>query len=121
MSPPAIETHVFDAPSHLKIVAKRYTMASSTNDGRGLTLLFTHCIGARTCFSSFSTFLMKERVVDKEQWEPVIQHLFKSQSSKDNGYRIREAWSFDWQNHGDAAILNREVLKFRPEGVCECY
>ncbi|KIM35057.1 hypothetical protein M413DRAFT_449910 [Hebeloma cylindrosporum] len=97
------ETYVFDAPSHLKIVAKRYTTPLSTHDVGGLTLLFTHGIGSH-----------------KEQWEPVIQHLFESQCTKDKSYRIREAWSFDWQNHGDAAVLNREALKLRPEGVSAC-
>jgi hypothetical protein len=67
----------------------------------------------------FRAFFDDKREIDKEQWEPVIQHLFKSQSSKCKSYRIREAWSFDWQNHGDAAILNRAALKLRPEGVCE--
>ncbi|KIM38284.1 hypothetical protein M413DRAFT_448020 [Hebeloma cylindrosporum] len=100
MTLPAIETYVFDAPSHLKIVAKRYTTTLSTHDVGGLTLVFTHCIGSH-----------------KEQWEPVIQHLFRSQYTKDKRYRIREAWSFDWQNHGDAAVLNREALKLRPKGV----
>ena len=45
-----IETYVFDAPSHLNIVAKRYTTATSTHNVRGLTLVFAHCIGSRTCF-----------------------------------------------------------------------
>ncbi|KAJ7442107.1 hypothetical protein B0H11DRAFT_1915892 [Mycena galericulata] len=24
--------------------------------------------------------------------------------------RVREGWAFDWQNHGDAAMLNRELV-----------
>lgn len=56
---------------------------------------------------------------DKEQWEPVIENLFILQQKKmDRAHRIREAWSFDWQNHGDAAVLNRQLLNMRPEGVC---
>lgn len=55
---------------------------------------------------------------DKEQWEPVIEKLFTLQKKMDKTHRIREAWSFDWQNHGDAAVLNRELLKVRVEGVC---
>lgn len=42
-----------------------------------------------------------------------------TQSVRDVSYQIREAWSFDWQNHGDAALVNEEALKSRPEGVCE--
>lgn len=60
-------------------------------------------------------------VTDKEQWEPVIEYLFEAQAAKEAAHRIREAWAFDWQNHGDAAVLNREALKDRPEGVCEYF
>lgn len=32
---------------------------------------------------------------------------------------MREAWAFDWQNHGDAALLNRDLLvSNRAYGVC---
>ncbi len=47
---------------------------------------------------------------DKEQWEPTIQAIFErtsKQSAKKT--RIREVWSFDWQNHGDAAVLNKSA------------
>ncbi|KAF8167148.1 Alpha/beta hydrolase fold-1 [Crassisporium funariophilum] len=74
-------------------------MASSKNI-HGLTLLFTHCIGSH-----------------KEQWEPVIERVFMLQERKDETHRIREAWSFDWQSHGDAATLNREILTSRENGV----
>jgi hypothetical protein len=40
--------------------------------------------------------------------------MFEVQQTKDENHRIREAWSFDWQNHGDAAVLNREALANRP-------
>jgi hypothetical protein len=60
-------------------------------------------------------------VTDKEQWEPVIEYLFEAQAAQDAPHRIREAWAFDWQNHGDAAVLNRAALKDRPEGVCEYF
>jgi hypothetical protein len=67
-------------------------------------------------------YLSGQRIIhlteDKEQWEPTIQRLFHAQQCKDEVYRIREVWSFDRQNHGDAAILNREALKDRPKGVC---
>lgn len=34
-------------------------------------------------------------------------------------HQIREAWSFDWPTHGDAAILNREQLDQRTDSVCK--
>ncbi|KAF8346161.1 Alpha/beta hydrolase fold-1 [Amanita rubescens] len=101
---------VFDCPtstsvssklSKLKTVAKRYTFGNSADNSEGLTLLFAHCIGSH-----------------KEQWEPTINQIFHRQQHKDAAHRVREAWSFDWQNHGDAAVLNREALKSRPDGVC---
>ena len=59
--------------------------------------------------------------VDKEQWEPTINQIFDRQQHKDAAHRVREAWSFDWLNHGDAAVLNREALKSRPDGVCTIF
>ncbi|KAF8636764.1 hypothetical protein AX16_010967 [Volvariella volvacea WC 439] len=94
-----IEPVVFDAAAPLKVAAKRYTHPASTNPD-GLTLLFAHCIGAH-----------------KEQWEPTISTIFSLQQSKHPTRRIREAWAFDWQNHGESAVLNYEALQDRPEGV----
>ncbi|KZP33541.1 alpha/beta-hydrolase [Athelia psychrophila] len=101
-----VEPLVFDVPPSkdgrpsLKLCAKRYTTAQSANATEGLTLLFTHCISSH-----------------KEVWEPVIERLFQLQQHKHSSRRIREAYSFDWQTHGAAGILNEEVLKLRPEGV----
>lgn len=47
----------------------------------------------------------------------MIERLFQLQQHKHSSRRIREAYSFDWQTHGAAGILNEEVLKLRPEGV----
>lgn len=95
------EYFIFDDPGAdgLKITAKRYTSRSRVNK-KGLTLLFAHCIGSH-----------------KEQWEPVIQRLFQVQETEAEVHRIREAWSFDWQSHGDAAVLNHNLLKDRTKCV----
>ncbi|PPQ76780.1 hypothetical protein CVT26_001952 [Gymnopilus dilepis] len=101
-----IEFFVLEGPPRddlspaLKMAAKRYTRGPSERNRRGLTLLFAHCIGAH-----------------KEQWEPIIDRLFDLQKNKDSCRRLREAWCFDYQNHGDSAVLNKEHLKDRPEGV----
>ncbi|KAF8909980.1 hypothetical protein CPB85DRAFT_1221751 [Mucidula mucida] len=99
---------VFDSPKgisskgSLKMTAKRYTYgASQDNNVCGITLLLAHCIGSH-----------------KEQWEPTLERIFTIQQSKNQFHRIREAWAFDWQNHGDAAVLNQSALSDRPEGVC---
>lgn len=47
--------------------------------------------------------------------EPTISHLFKL----DKQNTIREAWTVDCQNHGEAAILNEKVLVERPGVLCE--
>ncbi|KAJ7605167.1 Alpha/Beta hydrolase protein [Roridomyces roridus] len=93
---------VFDCtPNHhdrygrtLKMTANRYETLDSSSSYEGVTLLFAHCIGSH-----------------KEQWEPAIQHAFRLQKSKPRHQRIREAWTFDWQSHGDAATLNRDALR----------
>ncbi|KAJ7214392.1 Alpha/beta hydrolase fold-1 [Mycena pura] len=83
----------------LKMSAKRYYTRESMNHFKGLTLLFAHCVGGH-----------------KEQWEPTIERIFELRHSQ-----VFEAWTFDWQTHGDSAILNQEVLKTSPSrvyGVC---
>ncbi|PCH33126.1 hypothetical protein WOLCODRAFT_63391 [Wolfiporia cocos MD-104 SS10] len=79
----------------LKLVAKRYVPA--TPSANGLTLLFAHCTGAH-----------------KEFWEPVIEALFENADP----LQIREAWSVDWQSHGEAAVLNESLLKQIDGGLC---
>ncbi|KAJ8702118.1 hypothetical protein PTI98_000861 [Pleurotus ostreatus] len=90
-----------NASLSLRITAKRYRDTKtqkrqrnvpSPGESEGLTLLFLHCVGAH-----------------KEQWEPTIQAIFERASN------IREAWAFDWQNHGDAAVLNKNALSERKD------
>ncbi|KAF4573292.1 hypothetical protein EYR40_003627 [Pleurotus pulmonarius] len=83
----------------LRITAKRYRHTGTQSnvpspvESERLTLLFLHCVGAH-----------------KEQWEPTIQAIFERTSKQSpNKTRVREAWSFDWQNHGDAAVLNKSA------------
>ncbi|KAJ7697826.1 Alpha/Beta hydrolase protein [Mycena rosella] len=80
----------------LKMTAKRYFTAESASNHEGFSLLFAHCIGSH-----------------KEQWEPIIAQVFRLQKSKARHRRVREAWAFDWQNHGDASILNQKILGSR--------
>jgi hypothetical protein len=60
-----------------------------------------------------------ENLPDKEQWEPVIEDLFTIQRTKTRNRRIREVWAFDWQSHGDSAVLNQPLLNGRQNAVCE--
>ncbi|KAJ7015807.1 Alpha/Beta hydrolase protein [Mycena alexandri] len=77
----------------LKMTTNRYWTNESIINDEGFSLIFAHCIGAH-----------------KEQWEPVIEQTFRTQQSKPKHHRVREAWAFNWQNHGDAALLNRDLL-----------
>ncbi|KAF6749300.1 Alpha/beta hydrolase fold-1 [Ephemerocybe angulata] len=103
-----VELHTFQTPdpkytqpgAGLWVCAKRYTTPSSIRDTEGLTLLFTHCNGSH-----------------KEEWDLVISRLFALQKHKPESVRIREAWSFDRQNHGDAAVLNAHALVKRGDTV----
>ncbi|KAJ7728456.1 Alpha/Beta hydrolase protein [Mycena metata] len=96
-----ITPFVFESPRNgrdpagrvLKMTANRYWTNESVTNDEGFTLIFAHCIGAH-----------------KEQWEPVIEQTFRTQQFKPRHQRVREAWAFDWQNHGDAALLNRDLL-----------
>ncbi|KAJ6561173.1 alpha/beta-hydrolase [Mycena vulgaris] len=78
----------------LKMAAKRYSTPESISNIEGFTLILMHGIGA-----------------NKEQWEPTIEEIFRLQNTKAPHLRVREAWSLDRQNHGDAALLNREELE----------
>lgn len=86
------------------MAAKRYTTEQDTENKDGLTLLFAHCIGSH-----------------KEQWEPVISAIYSSQNTtRTPGHqRVREVWAFDWQSHGDSALLNRDVLSDEAVSVYE--
>ncbi|KAG1882652.1 Alpha/beta hydrolase fold-1 [Suillus subluteus] len=95
------EQFVFDTPPlhglpGLKMTAKRYYTPFS--DSQGLTLLFAHGIGSH-----------------KEHWEPMLRYLFSHQNLQQPS-RIREAWCFDWLNHGDAAVINKAALERRSPG-----
>ncbi|KAJ7362308.1 Alpha/beta hydrolase fold-1 [Mycena albidolilacea] len=88
--------NIRDPPGHvLKMSAKQYYTPQSVTNSQGLVLLFSHCIGAH-----------------KEQWEPTIERIFALRPSA-----VREAWAFDWQTHGESAILNRQLLETSPSRV----
>lgn len=117
----------------LYTTAKRYWLPefdAYRDDPDALTLLVLHS-------TSFH----------KETWEPSLEHLFKLASCQGplgveqdcgllaNGnerggkglgcgkkrvpVKIREAWSLDCPNHGEAAVLNEEALKL-PENLNNC-
>jgi len=115
----SIRPFVLKCPSRgwpiLNMTANRYRASSSPVDG--LTLLFFHCNGARVLFCWFSRLFPSDPCTDKEHWEPVIEYLFSQSGS--SRLRICEAWAFDWPTHGDAGILNQELLRNRTEFVCE--
>ncbi|EED84753.1 predicted protein [Postia placenta Mad-698-R] len=81
----------------LKLVSKRYSLAHKRSSA-GLTLIFAHCTGAH-----------------KELWEPVIENLLQREDN--TSLAVREAWSIDWQSHGEAAELNEHVLGTDADGL----
>lgn len=99
-----VESFVFNTPSFhdgkplLKMAAKRYVDRRQSDDG--ITVLLAHGTGTH-----------------KEQWEPMLHKLFEIRSTKSPSLRIREAWAFDWQDHGHSAVMNSEILKTHPNGV----
>ncbi|KAI0943283.1 hypothetical protein AcW1_002487 [Taiwanofungus camphoratus] len=94
------ESYVCDPrPNYpLLITAKRYWVPKlASNTPEALTLIFAHGTGHH-----------------KEQWEPTIEDLYEQLGRAGNGsaVAIREAWSIDCPNHGDAAVLNEQTLKW---------
>jgi hypothetical protein len=89
------ESYIFNPRPRLPLLltAKRYQPSSGSDLEDGFTLIFTHGAGFH-----------------KEQWEPTIEHLFELQSKNPNGPKIREAWSIDAPNHGEAGVLNEQKL-----------
>ncbi|KAL0948892.1 hypothetical protein HGRIS_009008 [Hohenbuehelia grisea] len=92
------------------ILAKRYWLPAfeaNASDPEALTLILLHS-------TSFH----------KEAWEPSLEDLFQL-ASRQKTVKIREAWTLDCPNHGDAAQLNDEVFKndveHRQNFTCEKY
>ncbi|KAG6901876.1 hypothetical protein C0995_007000 [Termitomyces sp. Mi166 len=122
--PPSMTLHIDSftfrvAATDLQSSAKRYTSNFGSRDG--LTLLFAHCVGSRKFASAHAprSIQAERHPLDKEQWEPTIEQIFRLQQRKDERYRIREVWAFDWQSHGDAAVINARVLDSRKDAVCQ--
>ncbi|KAJ3873152.1 Alpha/Beta hydrolase protein [Lentinula edodes] len=84
----------------------RPLQSDSTRDDQvkqGLVLLMAHGTGYH-----------------KEHWEPTIEHLFDLESELTSTktpptLTIRECWAIDVQNHGEAAVLNEQITREKPE------
>ncbi|KXN88337.1 hypothetical protein AN958_07482 [Leucoagaricus sp. SymC.cos] len=92
----------------LYITAKRYRvegLAAVDGDSDAITILALHS-------TSFH----------KETWEPTLQVLFGTVSANRTGkVKVREVWAIDCPNHGQAGILNQEILKKEPFAIdCGC-
>ncbi|PCH37587.1 alpha/beta-hydrolase [Wolfiporia cocos MD-104 SS10] len=91
------ESYVCDArPDYpLLITAKRYWVPGlASDDPSALTLILTHGTGYH-----------------KEQWEPTIEHLYEHLAGQ-SPVRVRDVWSIDCPNHGEAAVLNEQTLRW---------
>ncbi|KAJ3881032.1 hypothetical protein F5051DRAFT_501459 [Lentinula edodes] len=125
LNPLLSESYVFDPRPHYPLLStlKRFWNPSWTdsNSPDGLTLLFTHGTGFH-----------------KEQWEPTIDYLLEliqvntagssssaqqrrsspNSSCQNNSIKIREIWTIDAPNHGDAGVLNEKSLRNGYEPAC---
>jgi len=102
-----VETFLLETPpavggKPLIMAAKRYTYPHDEHQESkdGVTLLMFHGLGQH-----------------KEQWEPIIEKMYALRSESSISPQIREVWSFDWQSHGESAVLNEEALKDGPESA----
>lgn len=53
--------------------------------------------------------------LDKETWEPTIEHLFENDDGNTGPARVLECWAIDGQSHGEASILNDDVLSTKQD------
>lgn len=112
-SPPlSQQSYTFDPRDNgypLLTTVKRYWNPASPylSDPDAFTLILTHGTGFH-----------------KEQWEPTIEDLYRLVEQTGPKHRtqpkIREIWSIDWPNHGDAAILNEKTLQWGYQPSCTC-
>lgn len=81
----------------LVITAKRYWISElSSDDPSALTLVLAHGTGYH-----------------KEQWEPTIEYLYEYISNDaSQTVKVKDVWSIDAPNHGDAAVLNEATLRW---------
>ncbi|KAK7680561.1 hypothetical protein QCA50_016343 [Cerrena zonata] len=79
--------------SGLVFSANRYFPESGGSED-GLTFVFHHSAAAL-----------------KEIWEPTIAKLFQLATAPGSSFSVKEAWSLDWQNHGESAVLNEAALR----------
>ena len=89
----------------------RNNSVTGGDDNGPLTLIFAHGAGFH-----------------KEQFEPTIEDLWglivKGSSGSKSGdssnvREVREFWSVDCPNHGDAAILNEHIVMHGYDSFCE--
>lgn len=58
---------------------------------------------------------------DKEQYSPAIARLLSDHQAR---VTVRDIWVIDFPNHGETAILNRDILDARKatsKGVCSAF
>ncbi|CAK5279056.1 unnamed protein product [Mycena citricolor] len=88
------QSYVFDPrPNYpLLLTAKRYWDPASRPDPDAATLICGHAAGFH-----------------KEHYEPMVQDMYALPGGRQ---RIREVWAVDAPNHGEAAVLNEEMLQW---------
>ncbi|KAF5337468.1 hypothetical protein D9757_002417 [Collybiopsis confluens] len=91
------EAYVFDPRPYYPLLStiKRFWHPSWTDSQDGLTLIFAHGTGFH-----------------KEQWEPTIEDLLAIIDQQHANIKIREIWTIDAPNHGEAALLNEKTLQW---------
>jgi hypothetical protein len=98
------KSYTFDPRPNYPLLstAKCYWNPSSPSfsDSNALTLILTHGTGFH-----------------KEQWEPTIDDLYDLLDAG-GSVKVREIWSIDAPNHGDAATLNENALGWGYDQIC---
>jgi hypothetical protein len=104
------EQHEFSLSTTLAGVAvslKCSTWRYPVSQG-GVTLILTHGISGRKLKRPFTSSMFDLSLTDKEQYHTTITRLLSLRDLAT--YDIREIWTIDFPNHGEAATLNRRLL-----------
>ena len=97
------------------MAAKRYRVASAPATA-DIVLLFAHGTGFRAYDPPCTTvYIADSTYPDKEHFEPMLQDFLAAQGTTGRP-AVCEAWAFDWQTHGDSAVLNQGLI---PSGSTE--
>jgi hypothetical protein len=105
----------------LKYVATRYSIRTITRSSFriGVTLIILPGVSLSK-LNDLVDLSQTDHTADAETWIPVIKHLYDLAEQPDSPLMICSAWVIERPNHGEAALLNKQMLAEHYPEVCAC-